>query len=686
MVTDHMLALSERVNGSNGMITGIEVTDVPAERHAAYNKSTKGKGRKAEYQKVAGKWDTRKYLSREFVALDGEAITDSNGNSVYSYLALSTGESVRDDSGLGTLQVLNFLFQHLAKRTNSTVIGFGLSYDYNNWVSDLPEESLRQLYDSTYRDAGTEFGLYTLRWNGRSFSIRNIFGLTVTIYDVWAFFQSPFVEAVTRYLDIDPYRLELLTQGKAKRHRFTVEDMPYIIEYNRLELALLVELMQTYRAKADAVGLRPSRWTSPGAMAKRLFRQHEIKQHMAKIPEDVAEAGRYAHSGGRFEIIKYGTVSNRPSYQYDINSAYSEAISQLPSLSGGEWSHHEGDPGGHHFALYHVRTSARNTYTPSPIPVRGRHGSITYPVNVETWIWSPEMEAVRTWAERMRGQYVVEEAFVFQPATDYRPFHWVPDLYAKRAALKRNNDSAEQIVKLTLNSMWGSLGQIVGWLPEDRTHPVTIPSYHQLEWAGWVTSYIRAKMYRAALENPASVIAFETDALFTDEPLENLVIGDGLGEWKMTEYASLTYVQSGTYFGTTAQGEEVAKLRGFDPEVITREMVEKALTWDQEHRQIDAEQDRFIGAGIALQYPDLKGWRTWIKEKRTLRVYPVGKRIHGVCGCDVHRGPLIPNYWHQTLCPLFEGKPHQFVVPWINPDPEMEKYTELRNISRTDVE
>lgn len=667
-------------------IIGYEITDVPNDRHRAYNKTDKGKARKAEYQKVAGKWDTRKYLAREFVALDGEAIRLDSGDSVYNYLALSTGENVRDDTGLGTLQVLNFLFLHLARRTNRTVIGFGLSYDFNQWMCDLPEPSLRQLYDATYRDAGTEFGLYTLRWSGRSFSIRNIFGLTLTIYDIWAFFQCPFLEAVTQYLDIDPFRLEILRNGKATRHGFTLEDMPMVIEYNKLELALTVELMEVYREKADAIGLRPSRWTSPGAMAKRLFRQHEIKSHMANIPEDVAEAARYAHSGGRFEIVKYGIVSNRHSYQYDKNSAYSEAISQLPSLAGGTWAHHEGDPGRHHFALYRVRTGARDTYTPSPIPVRGRHGSISYPVNAETWVWSPEMETIRYWAERMRGSYVVHEAFVFQPATDYLPFHWVPELYAKRVALKRNNDSAEQIVKLTLNSMWGILGQIVGWLPEDKRHPLEIPSYHQLEWAGWVTSYIRAKMYEAALENPASVIAFETDALFTDEPLRNVVIGEGLGEWKVTEYTSLTYVQSGTYFGTTTQGEEVAKLRGFDPDIITREMVENALTWDQEHRTIDVEQTRFIGAGIALQYPDLKGWRKWVPEKRTLRVYPVGKRIHGVCGCDVHRGPLIPNYWHQTLCPLFEGKAHQFVVPWINPDPEMEKYTELRNISRTELE
>jgi hypothetical protein len=193
-------------------------------------------------------------------------------------------------------------------------------------------------------------------------------------------------------------------------------------------------------------------------------------------------------------------------------------------------------------------------------------------------------------------------------------------------------------------------------------------------------------MFTAAMENPAGVIAFETDALFMDAPLENITIGTGLGEWKVKEFTSLTYVQSGTYFGTTTEGEEVAKIRGFDPGTITREAVENVLEYDQEHRTITVEADRFIGLGIALQYPGLKGWRNWIKEKRTLRAYPVGKRVHGVCGCDVHRGPLLKNYWHQTLCPLFEGVPHQYPVPWINPDEQMEKYSELRNISRTDVE
>jgi hypothetical protein len=669
------------------MIPDLEITDIPADKHRAYNVSAKGRERRKKYLATdAGKFSQRKsYRDKPFIGVDGEGIRLPDGTFAYVYLALSTGESITNEKGLTTLEVLNFLFQYLPPSKDATAIIYGGSYDFNNWVRNIPVGKLEQLYDSSYRDSPVEFGLYKIRWGGRTFSVRNIWGRSIVVYDVIAFYQSTFIEALDKYLG-DWEGRDIIEAGKAGRKEFTLEDLPRIIEYNRVELALLVELQNELRQRLDRVDLRPRKWISPGSIVSNLFARYDIKSHLAKIPDDVAEAARFAFSGGRFEHVKYGSVDNRDSYEYDMNAAYPWAMADLPSLAGGAWKHCEGDPGQFPFALYKVRILARNTFTPAPLFIRGKRGTISYPVTGVGWVWSPEMESIRYWVDRMGGQVEIFEAHVFTPANDVKPFAWIRDLYERRRELKAAGDGAEQGIKLALNACIGKLCQQVGWLPETKRYPLVIPAYHQLEYAGFVMSKVRAAMYMAALENPASVIAFETDALFVDEPLKNLTLGTGLGEWKLTTFRSLTYVQSGTYFGTTDTGEEVSKVRGFDPGTITREDVENALDKIEEKRVIRATYTRFQGLGVALQYPHLEGWLEWIPETRELKCYPIGKRIHGICGCGVWNQPLLRNYWHQTLCPVADGESEQYPVEWINPNEAMNVISQLRRLVDSQLE
>jgi hypothetical protein len=116
--------------------------------------------------------------------------------------------------------------------------------------------------------------------------------------------------------------------------------------------------------------------------------------------------------------------------------------------------------------------------------------------------------------------------------------------------MKARGDGAERAIKLELNSIYGKFAQRAGWFQEgDR-----IPAYHQLEWAGYITSSTRAKLYQAYRLRPGRIIAFETDAVFSVSPIEGLEIGTGLGEWKESVFDDLLYIQSGFYFAH--QGSE----------------------------------------------------------------------------------------------------------------------------------
>jgi len=648
-----------------------------------YDKTPARKAAKREYQHSRSKWQTdAKYLARNIVAIDGEGVTIDNGTHLYTLLAASGAGDIRDDKGLGTEQILTYLWTMLEPADLNVI--YGGSYDFNMWLRDGilnwspdPEETLHELYRGNYMRGGVQIGSFKVKWMpGKEFSITKG-KRTVVINDVISFFQTSFINACDQYLGEYEGRDELVRQ-KARRGDFVTEEAEDVAHYNQLELRLLVELVTELRARLNKVGLRPRRWNSPGAIAAALFAREGVKAHLGVVPDKPAKAARFAYAGGRFEPLKYGAVKTRV-YEYDINSAYPTALTKLPSLENAKWTHHNGDIGYHEFALYKVEYHGTNSAIPGPLFCRASNGSVSYPLNVTGWYWTPEIEALRKYCEQVPGAtFKVLEAWSCKPATFDKPFAFVNKLYAERQNLKAAGDGAQLACKLALNSLYGKLAQQVGWIPATPNNPMRLPPFHKLEWAGYVTSWTRAKILEAALLAPDKIIAFETDALFSEVPLD-LPVGKGLGAWEVTEFVSLTSVQSGHYYGTLADGTEVVKCRGIDKGFIDRKAVEKRMTRPADRRTLEARLTRFYGAGIALSRNLRKYWCKWLTEPKSLNLQPMGKRIHMPCEeCDPFSDKLVMGVWHKTICPVRGGESAEFPVQWINPNKEMSALDEFR--------
>lgn len=663
-----------------------------------YRKTDKAKETKRRTRKSI---TDAKYLGRRIVAVDGEGINVRNGTRKgehdYVLLAISDKKPLLAQHGLSTANILRYLHSNLDNADLNVI--YGGSYDFNCWLKDFPADKVRRIYNGHFGSKPVWFGQYGVRWTrGKCFEIVK-WGSekTVTIYDVISFFQCPFIQACDDYLGEYEGR-EQLVREKARRGNFSWREIQGISAYNTLELDLLVELVSELRIRLNRVGLRPRRWIGPGAIAAALFTKYKIKEHRnERLPESVMEAARYAYAGGRFEVIKYGAV-NDEAYEYDINSAYPRALSDVPSLAQGSWGHWEGvgpvpDAS---FALYSVRYRGTNPRVPGPVFVRGSNGTISYPLHAENWIWTPEYEVLREYCEQVQGAtYEVLEAWYYIPApSNVKPFGFIPELFKKRRELKACGDGAHVGIKLGLNSLYGKLAQQVGWRRATEKFPLRIPSYHQLEWAGYATSWCRANVLRAALEDLDSVIAFETDALFTSKPLTNIVTGEGLGEWEETVFESLTYVQSGHYYGTAIEKgkrKEIVKCRGVDKGYIKRKSIEDALRRNSAEpcdecaqlgtkvggQHYHASLTRFFGAGIALVRGLDNYWRRWLTEPKVLQLGPAGKRVHGSCWCS-SRDTLAMGVWHNTYCPVLGGKSSEYPIAWINPDPDMTELEELR--------
>lgn len=654
------------------MVRNLEVRPaVRPDKHKTYRESTLGKTKRREYRRyydtiANGKARARekarrrsvdRYLSREFVSWDGEGGDISPGDHRYFLLANSDGGSISDPHGLSTNDIFSMV--HAARKGPIHII-YGGGYDFNCWLRDIPKDSLERLY----KTGVVTWEGWRVGWRrGKSFSIaRN--GKTVTIQDVLPFFQRTFVSACDEYLGHDWESRDMIIKEKANRGTFSYDRIGDVSNYNGAELRVLVRLACELRERLHSADIHLSRWDGPGAIAASLYKRYQTKSHKGYVPDEVARAGRVAYAGGRFELIRKGH-SLCGAYQYDIRSAYPAAIKHLPCLAHGRW---ERTTDIAQFGVYRVITTdppIEDGAIPQPLFMRNHNGTVVFPNYVDGWYWTPET----TLAGELGGHSIVD-GWAWRQECSHTPFSFVPELYERRAELKRRGDGGHVGLKLGLNSLYGKLAQQVGWSPGP---PLRIPPFHCLEWAGWITSHCRAAVYRASMHAPDDIIAFETDAVFSRVPLP-VTLGQGLGEWDETRYDSLTYFKSGMYYGTLADGTEVEKMRGINKGSVTRNDVIAALEEDRQGEMvhIDAEQTRFIGLGQALSQ-DWSQWRQWVTSPKRLSSALIGKRY------DALDSECEGDGWQQTRIGVVTvDQSREYPVEWINPDAQID-YWEARD-------
>lgn len=646
-------------------------TDIPDNHQQRYNKSPKRAEARKKYEKTDKARSKRKayytapkrretkylengerYMSREFVAWDGEGMTEEDGSHTYFMIANSLGAEMYSREGLKTLDVFDLFMKYAGdKRIH---VGYGLGYDINMIVGDIPRDVLEVLYkEGTARWKG-----YGMEWRpGKSFALWKD-GAYFRIFDVLPFFQRSFVSALDEYFGENWEYRDQIIAGKAARGSFQESQMEEVGEYNAAELVLLVRLVTTLRQRLFAVDLRISRWDGPGAIATALYKKYDTKSYMGEVPDPVAEASRNAYAGGRFELIRQGH-SPYPAYQYDIRSAYPSAIATLPCLAHGKWTRRETPDTVLKFGMYRIEVHENiNPFTqPQPLWRREKDGRIFYANKPHNWFWSPEAQLVLG-----DPRVTFHEAWEWEQECDHEPFAFVEALYNKRAALKKAGDGAHIGLKLGLNSLYGKLAQQIGW-NRDEEGQLRIPPYHCLEWAGYVTAHCRSNVYRAAMLAPNDIIAFETDAVFSRVPLA-VDIGERLGQWEATEYSNLTYLKSGMYYATRSDGREVEKARGINKGTLTRQTVIENISGNN---KMEARQTRFITLGQAL-HQDFTLWRKWITGPKMISTMVWGKRIE--CPFPDWWQKETGDGWAETMVGFNEEDEfsHPYTVAWIDPD------------------
>src|SRR5215510_10643991 len=110
-----------------------------AVRNARYRATEKGK-------RAAREQSDREYLTREFVAYDGEGITDDSGAHHYVLLANSRGDRIVNPAGLGWKECVDFFLECSGKYRRAIHIVFSGGYDFNMIMKSFSREECERVY------------------------------------------------------------------------------------------------------------------------------------------------------------------------------------------------------------------------------------------------------------------------------------------------------------------------------------------------------------------------------------------------------------------------------------------------------------------------------------------------------------------------------------------------------------
>lgn len=590
-------------------------------------------------------YSAEKMSTKVFIAIDGEGMTLNNKHCYVLLQAMmkdwSEPRYIVNTKGLTTKEILNFLHTLAKEYPHAIMVCFGASYDINMWLStEVSKKHIQELW----QNKSTEWEGYKFEYQPRKrFVSRRIgrprfrkgkdnkyyphYDSVVTLWDVFGFFQSSFKLALRGWFGEQYPTYRLIEEQKARRSQFQLNELELIREYCTAELIALLDLMEQLTKDLDEAELPVRRWDGAGAIAAAALRRYNIKQFMCKEQApDISYAARCAYAGGRIEMIQYGHY-NDTVYHYDINSAYPSALREVPSLSQGTWRTVEGKDilhatlysSDYDFSLWYISWDYRNcTSAPFyPFYYRTASNAILFPDFGAGWFWVPEIRSAFTtgFAEGL----VLHHGYVYTPSVSTKPFAWIEPIYQLRKQWKAQHKSAEKVLKLAINSLYGKLAQQIGG------YHGRIPSYHQIEWAGYCTSLTRARLFTAAATHPQSIIAFATDGIFATEQIEQLDINDELGGWSFdTDAYAMTLIQSGVYWLHTKEGKK-QYYRGFDESSLQEEDI--LYSYTQETQEYKAQATRFVTMGGALASEDQwKKWCKWDTTERILQLVPDGTK------------------------------------------------------------
>ena len=490
-----------------------------------------------------------------FIGIDTETYNE-NGNLICMCNSETEHIMLRNNNAekqFTMKQYFNYFLVCQEKISNSIFLCWNLKFDASIILKSLPENILTELDlegEVEYDEMKIKYipkKCLTISHKKRHKSVR--------IYDAMQFYISSLDDASITYLN-EHKKYTGIYQDKKFPNVINTSEMDLIVQYCKLDCKLTSQLMDLWVEKFySSFNFYPKQYYSVGAIAVTYVKtQIDDMPVFMKAPFEVQELAYQSYYGGHFEIYSRG--KHKKIFHYDINSAYPDAMVNMPDFLNGTWleirslddflKHQD------HVGFYKIHTIVSEERI-APFLFRDAENLIRCPSGeFITHLTSMELK-VALESFKVEIKFIQGWCFVPNKKQDNKFGELVKSMYQTR--LEQTDPLQKTVYKYLINSLYGKFAQSRP-KPKGLFSPIC---------ASYITGYCRAKLLEAIKDNKKDIVMLATDGIFSTKPLPVDTSGNKiLGHWEADYHPLFFLVMAGIYSYNTKDNPVMeSKSRGF---------------------------------------------------------------------------------------------------------------------------
>lgn len=311
-----------------------------------------------------------------------------------------------------------------------------------------------------------------------------------------------------------------------KKNRKQVRD--YCFEDCKLTKQLCKHWVDLFH---QAFGFYPQRWISSGYLAEKVLINHGINiPFFNELNFDLQDFAYCSYFGGRFEMLQRGFIGR--AYLYDINSAYPDALANMPDITKGTWKHglkkiNNTALLGFFKIIAKIPDSEYLPCFPFRLVTRSNDVLIFPSGSFVTYCTLDEIKNANP-----KHYKILESWQYFDDSPQYPMRDFIHKFYDQRMRLIQEGNPLQLPIKIILNSIYGKLGQKITRKIGNLFNPVIF---------AYITGYTRAKLYGFVLEHGIKddVVSFATDSILVTREIKTN--SENLGEFGFENTADNVY-------------------------------------------------------------------------------------------------------------------------------------------------
>lgn len=433
------------------------------------------------------------------------------------------------------------------KDTEYIIYGWNIEYELTQILHDLPEEA-RKSGEMTIEVRGTETGAhFTYKvFNDK----RHLMTITnnstkrqVRVLDGMSFFKTS-LDNAARMLGLgEKYHGDKLPCNRCGApDRINTEFCQRCTTRDDLENADFLHYARTDAFITRRIGeyiadmhesYDVTTCISAPHFASKVFKRRFLRTRIKHPYPELEQAGLWSYHGGKNGFYLTEPTELDSVYQYDITSAYPEAMRQLPNIELADWIHIDYEPRVH--AIYKATLDYRPCKYRGMQSHDGKWPEAGYYEDI--YLTSYELDEM---VSRDEARIIACKGWKMTGKPGGPLVSYVDEFFDLKA---RSTGPIRETAKLFLNSLYGKFFQKValgrvGWLDLDEGEWITTDPEQDFDWragglyhppiASLITGYVRAKIHR--LEHKYESLMTSTDGIFGMLPPDPTDLGKRLGD------------------------------------------------------------------------------------------------------------------------------------------------------------